>query len=604
MWTAAHPAFPRRFRRECGASDCALQALESSPQAAGRLALIHQLKLPKGRISGRALAALVTAVRHTPARGPLTQLLRADLGIDRARSLPADARAGLPLTVAPLRARREHGRPSEELAEPTREGLPRSSAELHAAYRSGTHDPVAVTLRALEAARRLSNRTPTLGPLTGYDDEQALAAARRSSARFRAGVPLGALDGVPVAIKEEVHQRGFRARLGTSFIPYDAGVEDAPVVARLREAGAVVLGQTGMTELGLSPLGSNPHRRLPRNPHDSSRLAGGSSTGSAVAVATGVTPVSLGCDGGGSIRIPASLCGVFGLKPTFGRVPAVGMGFDVAMGGAGATSVVHLGPLGLGTAELASFLQLTSGAHADDPISSLAPPLAPGELERARARGARGLRIGVDEGEWAAADPEIARVCRAALAELEKAGATLVPVRVPSAPHAAAIGYLTLGIEAYAAMKDLSARHLSSMGLDVQLVLAGLEAFRPDDYVDGQRLRQGLRRDVAAVLRDVDLLALPSTALGAPRIPEEELRGGFVDPPLLSGMCRYAFLANLTGLPAASVPVGRDRDGMPVGLQLVGDAWDEACVLQAAAALERVGAASALPCEAAVDLLG
>jgi aspartyl-tRNA(Asn)/glutamyl-tRNA(Gln) amidotransferase subunit A len=529
--------------------------------------------------------------------------LRADLGIERARALPATARAGLPLTVAPLRARLEHARPSEELSEPTHTGSPRSAAALHAAYRAGSSDPVKVTALALEASRRLSHRAASLGPLVGYDDKEALAAARRSRERFLAGAPLGPLDGVPLAVKEEVHQRGFRARLGTSFVPLDPSVEDAPAVARLREAGAIVLGQTPMTELGLSPLGSNPHRRLPRNPHDPTRLAGGSSTGSAVAVSTGITPVSLGCDGGGSIRIPASLCGVFGLKPTFGRIPAVGMGFEVAMGGPGATSVVHIGPLAVTTAELASFVEIASGAHPDDPISGLAPPLHPGELSRARARGVRGLRIGVDDAEWAAADSEIARLGRAALAELEKAGATLVPVRIPSAPHAAAIGYLTLGIEAFAALKDLGARHLGEMGLDVQLVLSGIEMFRPDDYVDGQRLRQGLRRDVAAALREVDLLALPSTAVGAPRISDTELRGGFLDPPLLSAMCRYAFLANLTGLPAASVPVGVGRDGMPVGLQLVGDAWDEACVLQAAAALERIGAASAVSCEAAVDLL-
>lgn len=568
------------------------------------LALIDELKLPQGRISGRALSALVTAVRHTPARGPLTRLLRADLGIDRALALPAAARAGLPLTVAPLRARLEHARPSEQLSEPAPSGAPRSAAALHAAYRAGSHDPVQVAALALEGARRLSNRSPSLGALMGYDDAEALAAAKRSADRFRAGAPLGPLDGVPIAVKEEVHQRGFRARLGTGFVPRDPNVADSPAVARLREAGALVLGQTPMTELGLSPLGSNPHRRMPHNPHDPSRLAGGSSTGSAVAVATGITPVSLGCDGGGSIRIPASLCGVFGLKPSFGRIPAVGLGFDVAMGGPGATSVVHIGPLAVGTAELASFVEVASGAHPDDPISALAPPLAPGELGRARGRGVRGLRIGVDEAEWAAADADLARVARAALVELEKAGATLVSVRIPTASHAAAIGYLTLGIEAYAAMKHLSASHIGAMGLDVQLVLSGLEAFRPDDYVDGQRLRQGLRRDVAAVLREVDLLALPSTALGAPRVSDAELRGGFLDPPLLGGICRYAFLANLTGLPAVSAPVGEGRDGMPVGLQLVGDAWDEACVLQAAAALERCGVASAVRCEAAVDLLG
>lgn len=536
-------------------------------------------------------------MRHTPARGPLTQLLRVDLGIERARSLPATLRGDLPLTTAPLRARAEHGRASEELGAPQPLGLPRSAAALHAAFRRGSHDPVIVAERALASARALANRSPSLGPLLAYDDDSARSAALASRERFRAGAPLGPLDGVPIAIKEEVHQRGLRARLGTSFLPHDSGCVDAPAVARLRDAGAVIIGQTPMTEFGLSPLGSNPHRRMPRNPHDATRLAGGSSTGSAVAVATGVTPVSLGCDGGGSIRIPAALCGVFGLKPTFGRIPALGLGM-------GATSVVHLGPLGVSSAELATFVEACSGAHEGDPISALAPPLDPGELSRALGRGVRGLRIGVAEAEWGVAEADISRACRAALAELEKAGAELVPVRLPTAEHAGAIGYLTLGIEAHAVMKELRQQHIDAMGPDVQLVLSGIDTFKPDDYIDGQRLRQGLRREVAEVLRDVDLLALPSTGQSAPRVSEEEARSGFVDPPLLDAMCRYAFLANLTGLPAASIPVGSDRDGMPVGLQLIGDAWDEACVLQAAAMLERLGVARTLASDAAVDLLG
>jgi Asp-tRNA(Asn)/Glu-tRNA(Gln) amidotransferase A subunit family amidase len=392
--------------------------------------------------------------------------------------------------------------------------------------------------------------------------------------------------------------------MGTSFLSHDSRSIDAPAVARLRAAGAVIIGQTPMTEFGLSPLGVNPHRRMPRNPHDRSRLAGGSSTGSAVAVSTGITPVSLGCDGGGSIRIPGALCGVFGLKPTFGRIPAAGLGFAVAIGGSGATSVVHVGPLGVSSAELASFVEICSGPHAEDPISELAPPLAVGELSLALERGVRGLRIGIDEAEWAAADAGLTRACRDALRELEKAGAQLVPIRIATAPHAAAIGYLTLGIEAFAAMKELRQQHMDAMGLDVQLVLSGIETFKPDDYVDGLRLRAGLRRDVAAALGDVDLIALPSTARAAPQVTDEEARSGFLDPPLLDGMCRYAFLANLTGLPAVTVPVGGDRDGMPVGLQLIGDAWDEACVLQAAATLERLNVARAVGSDATIDLLG
>ncbi len=560
--------------------------------------LFDQLKLPKGRISGRALSAVVSAVRHTPARGPLAQLLRADLGIDRARALGPDARGGLPLTTAPLRARANHGRPSEDLSVRPPLGLPRSAAALHEGFARGAHDPVHVAERALAAARSLSNLSPTLGPLCAYDDAGAHAAALESRARFQSGAPRSALEGVPIAIKEEVHLRGLRARLGTSFLPHDPRTKDAPSVARLRAAGAVIIGQTPMTEFGLSPLGANPHRRMPRNPHDRSRLAGGSSTGSAVAVATGVTPVALGCDGGGSIRVPAALCGVFGLKPTFGRIPAVGMGLP------GALSVVHVGPLGVGSGELATFLEIASGADPGDPISELAPPLSAGELTRALARGVRGLRIGVDESEWAAASSELCAAPRAALARLEQAGAVLVDISIKNAAHAAAIGYLTIGLEAFAAMSELRRTNIDAMGPDVQIFLFGMDTFRADDYIDGQRLRQGLRRDVAEVLRSVDLIALPATAESAPPITDEEARHGFVDPPLLDGMCRFAFLANLTGLPAVSVPVGVDGDGMPVGLQLIGDAWDEACVLQAAAALERCGVGRALVSDAAIDLLG
>jgi len=256
------------------------------------------------------------------------------------------------------------------------------------------------------------------------------------------------------------------------------------------------------------------------------------------------------------------------------------------------------------TAELASFVELASGADPGDPISMQAPPFAPGELTAALGRGVRGLRIGVDEAEWAAADRELTAPCREALVQLEKAGAELVPIRIAHAEHAAAIGYLTIGIEAFSALTELRRRHLDAMGPDLQLFISGMETFRPDDYIDGQRLRQGLRRELAKALAHVDLIALPSVARSAPQVTEAEVRGGFVDPPLLDGMCRYAFLGNLTGLPAISVPVGSDRDGMPVGLQLIGDAWDEACVLQAAAALERLGVAHAASSEACVDLLG
>jgi aspartyl-tRNA(Asn)/glutamyl-tRNA(Gln) amidotransferase subunit A len=145
---------------------------------------------------------------------------------------------------------------------------------------------------------------------------------------------------------------------------------------------------------------------------------------------------------------------------------------------------------------------------------------------------------------------------------------------------------------------------MDELGLDVQLVLAGIQTFRPDDYLDAQRLRAALRSETAALLGDVDVLALPTTARGPLSVTEAESRYGFIDPPALHDTCRFAFLGNVTGLPAGTAPIGADYDGLPIGLQIIGDAWDEACVLQVLAHLERIGAARPARPTTAVDLLG
>src|SRR6188768_1747743 len=298
------------------------------------------LPLPLGRISGRALGALVTAVRKTPARAPLTRLLRMQLGIDALRALPAAERGPLPFSHAPLRARPDHRRMSEELGFSLPQSWPRSLSNLAERYRDGRANPVEVVTRSLAHARKLAAHVPTLGPLCGYDDERALQAAHESARRFAEGSARSELEGIPIAVKEEIDTRGFVTKMGSNCLRRALSNSDAVAVARLRAAGAIVIGQTPMTEFGLSPIGVNANRDMPRNPHDARRLPGGSSSGSAVAVATGTTPLAVGCDGGGSIRVPAALCGVFGLKPSYGRVPQTGHGLPFA------TSVVHLGPIG------------------------------------------------------------------------------------------------------------------------------------------------------------------------------------------------------------------------------------------------------------------
>ncbi|HEX5099490.1 MAG TPA: amidase, partial [Polyangiaceae bacterium] len=464
---------------------------------------------------------------------------------------------------------------------------------LAAAYRSGARDPLAVVERALAHAAGFGVRSP----LCAQNVERALRDARASSERFRRGAPLGALDGVPIVVKEEMDAEGYATRLGTSFMARELAAHDAVLVARLARAGAIVIGQTPMTEYGLSPLGVNPHRTMPQNAQREGYLAGGSSTGSAVAVALGLAVLGIGTDGGGSIRVPAAYNGIFGIKPSYGRIPCTGHGM------LGDTSVVHFGLLATSSSDLALALELGAGADAGDPASAAAPPLEPGELQAALGRGVRGMKLGVPEAEWARADESVAAAGRRALQALERDGAELVPLELPLARHAAAMGYLTVALEAYAALREVEVRMGHALNPDLRIFLAGSSAFASDDYVDAQRLRDTLREELRAALRTVDLVALPTAANTAPKISASEARSGIVDLPALDAACRFVFLANLTGLPAASAPVGSDESGLPIGLQLVGDAWDEATVLAAVAQLERSGVAVVPQAPGALDLL-
>ncbi|HWP05312.1 MAG TPA: amidase [Polyangiaceae bacterium] len=551
------------------------------------------MKLNVGRVSGSALRALDLLVRADPLRAVLAKVVRQELGMDALRALPRERRGVVPFGLEPRSARPRRTPSPAELPSPVRESVPRSAGELGAAYRSGARDPSAVVERALAHAAGFGARSP----LCAQNVERALGDARASSERFRRGTPLGALDGVPIVVKEEMDVAGYATRLGTAFMSRELAPRDAVLVARLAAAGAIVIGQTPMTEYGLSPLGVNPHRTMPENAQREGYLAGGSSTGSAVAVALGLSPLGIGTDGGGSIRVPAAYNGIFGIKPSYGRIPCTGHGM------LGGTSVVHFGLLATTTSDLALSLELGAGADAGDPPSAAAPPFEPGELRAALGRGVRGMKIGVPDAEWARADDCVARAGRKALKALERDGAELVPLELPLARHAAPIGYLTVAIEAYAALREVEARMGHALSPDLRIFLAGCSAFASDDYVDAQRLRDTLREEIRAALRTVDLLALPTAATTAPKISASEARSGIVDLPALDAACRFVFLANLTGLPAVSAPVGSDESGLPIGLQLVGDAWDEATVLAAVAHLERSGVAVVPQAPGALDLL-
>ena len=525
----------------------------------------------------------------------VTGQLRRQLGIDALRALPDSARASLPFNPRPLLARPSHDRPSQDLEPPLRSGWPRDSGQYQRAF-AGGFSPVELAERAIVAARTLAQHHPFLGPMYEIADADAIKAAEASAERHQRGEALGPLDGIPVVIKEELDVAGLPTRMGTGWMPNEPAQRDATVTARLRAAGVIILGNSVMTEYGLSPLGANVHRRMPRNIHRPDSLPGGSSSGSGVAVAAGVCPIALGTDAGGSVRVPSAWNGIFGLKPTYARIPMTGDGLP------GGCSTNHIGPLASTPADLALAIETGAGACGGDEYSALQPPLAAGELTAALRRGVRGLKIGVVESEWAQAPDDLTGPARAALDALVAEGAELVAIDLPLATSAPAVGFVTVGVEMLTVLRRVMAEHLGEVGSDLRILLEGVTSFKPDDFLDAQRVRGQLKQEVAAALRQVDVLALPMTACAPPRISDEEARSGFLDPGALSATTRFAFLANTCGLPAGTAPVGWS-DGLPVGLQIVGDAWDEACVLQVLGHLERAGVARAEAPAAGIDLL-
>lgn len=557
-----------------------------------------QLPLPS-RISGPLLRVARHLLRHEPTRSLIAKVYRSELEIDQLRALPSDLREALPANQRPLAASRQAPALERKLGALPQRDWPLTAHSLTALFSQGKLTPSELTDKVIEAARRQLRTDLTLAPIHLLDEEKARAAAKAATERYAQGKQLGPLDGVPMAIKEEVDFEGLPTRLGTDWMPHTPAAADSVVVSRLRRTGAVLVGTTPMTEYGLSPLGVNPHRNMPRNAHSREHVPGGSSSGSGVAVGLGLVTSALGVDGGGSVRIPACFNGVYGLKPTFGRIAASGHGLPIG------SSVGHIGPISTSTRDLALFLQATGGADDGDPASLGQPELSAETLESALEAGIEGLRVGVLESEWEDADLDVAATCRGALRELERAGATLEKVTIPLARWAPAMGYLSIGLETYVALQPLreDIDLLDQLGLDVQMLLGVLSTFPVDDYLDAQRLRGRLRQQTRDALEDYDVLVLPTTARAAPRATDQEMRDGFLDSEELAAATRFAFLGNLTGLPAGTAPVGLSSAGLPIGFQVMANAWDEATVLRVLAQLERDEVAQVKRPAAAIGLM-
>lgn len=445
------------------------------------------------------------------------------------------------------------------------------------AYRDGTTTPEEVAAKVLDAIEASNKSNPPLRAVIFWDRDDVMKQARESTQRIKAGKPLSIFDGVLVAVKDEIDMMPYRTTVGTSFLGKVPAKEDATVVKRMRAAGALLAGKTNMHEIGINVTGLNPHHGTTRNPYNTDHFTGGSSSGAGTAVAAGLVPVSIGADGGGSIRIPASFCGVFGLKATYGRVSEYGAAPLC-------WSVAHVGPLTGTASDLALAYAIMSGPDPRDP-NSLHQPLP--TLEGWDRLNLRGLKLGVYRPWFTHADPEVVASCQIMLDRFKDMGAEIREVVIPDLELNRVAHTVTIVSEMVQAMSYTYADHHREHGLDVRLNLALGHAFTAYDYVLAQRARTRIINNFKRALEQVDMILTPTTAIAAPCIPKGALPNGNSDLTTTIEIMRFVTAGNMTGLPAISFPVGYTKDGLPIGMQAMGRAWEEHLLLRLAVNAEQ-----------------
>lgn len=446
-----------------------------------------------------------------------------------------------------------------------------SDVALH--IRSGEISPVEIMLALLDRIDSLD------GVHNAYIEvfrEKALAKAKTAEYDLRNGNEIGQLHGVPISIKDNIASQGDLTRAGSHILSDQPARKDATLTRRLKGSGAVILGHLNMHEFAFGVTSDNPHYGPVLNPWNFARLPGGSSGGSAVAVAARTAIGAIGTDTGCSIRIPASLNGVTGLRPTIGRVSTTGV---VPL----AWSLDTAGPICQTAYDSALVLNSIQGFDRLDPQSVRHPVI---DFTEGIGRGVKGTRIGVVRNySLDKLQPDVERSVTAAMTILEDAGATLCEVDIQQLNleeiHSA---LLTIhGVEAAAFHGDWLRERPQDYGADVLSALRVGSLHFGTQYVNAQRYRVFLSKKIAEIFENVDLLLTPTSPFVAPALSESEVSvSREVSFDLVEGLTRYTSISPLTGIPAISFPCGFSEDGLPIGLQLMAKQFDEATLLRAA----------------------
>ena len=452
----------------------------------------------------------------------------------------------------------------------------RSIADLAGMLRGGDISPVELTRIHLD---RIEALDAELGAFVTVMESEALESARRAERAIQAGDYLGPLHGIPVAIKDIIHTRGVLTTAGSKVLADNVTDEDSTIVERLDDAGAVLLGKANLSEFAIGGTVDHPFG-TPRNPWNLDHTPGGSSSGSAVAVAAGLCGGALGSDTGGSVRGPASFCGIVGIRPTYGRVTRHGV---IPM----CWSMDTIGPMTRTVEDCALMLRAIAGRDDRDPSSSPEPVPAYSETLEA---GARGLRIGLPREmfDFEGLDADVHQSVSRAVGVLEELGTSSGEVSLPSSVVSGAAFIATADVDS----AEYHRKWLRTRGDDydwsTRTRLEAASLTPASAYIKGQRIRALVRRELLDVLERFDCLILPTGVSTAPRIADSTGQpGGYYQGRLDLGRRRYTSPAALAGLPALSVPCGFSASGLPIGLQIVGRPFDEALLFRVGHAYER-----------------
>ena len=448
--------------------------------------------------------------------------------------------------------------------------------------------------------RRIRQEDSEIGAFLTLCEERALAQAGRIDQMAAEGKPLPPLAGVPMAIKDVMVTSGVRTTAGSKILENFIPPYDCTAVARLEAAGAVILGKLNCDEFAMGSSNENSAYHAVHNPRDKSRVPGGSSGGSAAAVAAEMAVATLGSDTGGSIRQPASFCGVVGLKPTYGRVSRYGL---IAF----ASSLDHIGPFAKTVKEVALVLRTIAGRDPMDATSAEVPvPDYVAELEKPLKGSGEALKIGVAKEYFGSGlDPEVRAAVEAAIQKLAELGCEVVPVSLPHTEYAIPTYYVVATAEASSNLARYDgvrygfrakASNLSEMyrlsrdggfGMEVKRrIMLGTYAlsagYYDAYYLKAQKVRTLLTRDFDEAFKKVDVIATPTCPTPAFRLGEK------VNDPLAMYLADiYTVTANLAGIPGISVPCGENHENLPIGLQLFARHFDEATLLRVAHAYEQ-----------------